>query len=130
LRSEINVVANLKRVLDQTYLSLRFHDDFDNVEPIGDFSVIEQAEPFFRRPDDSVLLSKGDSLVGIAKEIGRSRLDLDKYQDFCPPITADQIDFASSLGSEITEEDFVARFPQEADGYLLAALAQADMGGG
>jgi hypothetical protein len=111
-------------------LWLRFHDDFDNVEPIGDFSVIKQAEPFFRRPHDSALLPKGDGFVGVAKQIGRSRLDLDKYQDFCVPITADKVDFPSTLRPKITEKNFIARFPQEIGGYLLAASAQADMGGG
>ncbi len=126
--SEIDIVADLKRVADQAHFSLRLHNDFDNVEPVRDFLVIQQAEPFLRRPDDAVLLPKGDGLVGIAKEVGRSRFDFHKHQDFSAPITADQIDFTSRVGSEITKENFVVRLSQKADGYLLSSFSQAQVG--
>jgi hypothetical protein len=94
ITSEINIFADLKRVADQTHLLLRFQHDFNDVEPIGNILVVEQAKPFLGCPNDAGLLSEGNSLMGIAKQICRPGFDFNKYQDFRLPISADQVDLA------------------------------------
>ena len=92
--------------------------------------VVEHAKPFLCCTNDALLLPQRNGFVRITKKIGRSGLDLDKHQDFCAPVSADQIDLASTFGAEITKKNFVAGFSQEADGDLFSSFADAEVCGG
>jgi hypothetical protein len=66
----------------------------------------------------------------IAKQVGCSGLHLCEHQHVRTSVTADQVDFASRLGTEVPKKDFVARLSQEPHCNLFAAPPKPDVGGG
>ena len=91
--------------------------------------VVEHAKPLLCCTNDALLLPQRNGFVRITEKIGRSGLDLDKHKDLCAPVSADQIDLASTLGAEITKKNFVTRFSQEADGDLFSSFADPEVRG-
>ena len=94
ITSKMDIFADLKRVADQTHSPLWLQHDFHDVEPIGDILVIKQAKPFLGCLDDALLLSQGNCFMRFAENIRRSGFDLNEYEDFCLPISADQVNLA------------------------------------